>query len=252
MNSPVDSSSESHSDVLKCTGIELETHNCKTYTFRSQNAINYIPGQYGNFVVNINGKEAQRTWTISSAPDSPTDNKSLSITVKRKEGGLVSNWLFEHLNVNDTISLTGIEGNFTLEKLVKSKGRKILFIAAGSGITPFISIIRSLASAKQQWDINLLYTAKTFEDFAFLNELQEVSNRCTQKVRVLFNTTQKQDAGAFFHGRLTKEALSESMQDLMERDVAVCGPQLYMEHIHSLLETLNFPPDRFSIENFDY
>ena len=137
---------------LYVTEIIQDTHN--VYTFRLQGdplcRFVYYPGQFCTLVLNIDGKKVVRSYSISSSPTRPF---SLEITIKRVPGGLVSNWLPDNLRVGDRLEISGPKGRFCL-----TPGQipsKLLLLAAGSGITPLMSMTRWLCDLSAGVDIKL-------------------------------------------------------------------------------------------------
>jgi ferredoxin-NADP reductase len=109
----------------------------------------------------LNGEKYVRTWTISSCPRSV--NWDITITVKRKEQGIISNWLFDNMRVGNKIKLLGVSGTFTLPE----KSSKLFFIAGGVGITPLMSMIRYAVQQEEQFDIVLLHSVSNLKDRIF-------------------------------------------------------------------------------------
>jgi ring-1,2-phenylacetyl-CoA epoxidase subunit PaaE len=182
----------------------------------------YVPGQYVSIAVNINGKEERRSYSICSGPNEP-----LAIAIKRVENGVVSTWANSTVAVGDTIFVAPPQGNFTWEK---SKGFVVAF-AAGSGITPMLSIAKHLES--QIGDMRLFYGNKSESSTMFLSDLNKLKNTKTQ----LFLSQEIKDGS--INSRLDKDAISELIKsdlNLLKADAYfLCGPE---EMIKSGLETL--------------
>ena len=117
---------------LRVVNIVQETHDVKTFVFRGSSPVlfGYKPGQFITLELEIDSKRILRSYTISSSPSRP---HAISITVKRVPGGLVSNWLHDHLKIGDSLKGRGPNGKFTC---LTSPLRKILFLAGGAGLPP--------------------------------------------------------------------------------------------------------------------
>jgi len=233
----------------------LETPDTKTYQLRGGIALtnNQVPGQYATFDIEIYGKHYVRTWTISSAGSK--SDYSIAITVKKKTGGLVSNWLFDNFKLGSSIKLTGIGGDFTL-KSVLDKNQKLLMIAAGTGITPFMSMLQGLYTQQPTHDINnldivLLYSNKTIVDSIFLTKLMTLTSESNGHFKLLGVTT-REDVDWLLHGRINKNMIIEHVPDLLDRRVALCGPEEFMKNVLDQLKELSFPIAECAWENYNF
>jgi hypothetical protein len=136
------SNDNSSHTLLTCKEIIIETHDVKSFVFAySGEKFTFNAGQYISFDININGEMHHCNYTLSS---SPTDTDSVSITIKRVIDGKVSNYFHDHFNIGQTISIQKISGKFSLPETLPAK---ILFISAGSGITPMLSMLRFLVQS---------------------------------------------------------------------------------------------------------
>ena len=109
------------------------------------------------------GEKYVRTWTISSSPESV--NWDITITVKRKEKGIVSNWLFENMRMGNKVKVLGVSGSFTLASAHES--RKLLMVAGGVGLTPMMSIVRYIAKHRLDYDVVVLHSVSVGKDRLF-------------------------------------------------------------------------------------
>lgn len=241
--------------TLQCCEIRQETPDTKTYQLCGGIALtnHHVPGQYATFDIEIDGKTYVRTWTISSAGSK--SDYSIEITVKRKKGGIVSNWLFDTFALGSEIKLTGISGDFTLTRALAGQ-RKLLMIAAGAGITPFKAMLQGLFGAYPthdlaKLDIVVLYSNKTVEDTIFLTELMAVTAGSNKRVKFLGVTTQEEVDG-LLHGRIDRKMIIAQVPDLLERRVALCGPEAFMKQMLDQLAQLSFPLANCLLENYDF
>ena len=155
---------------------------------------------------------------------SPASSKILEITVKRApNGGLVSNWLNDHLKIGNTLNLNGPFGKFSC---INHTHDKILFLAAGSGIVPIMSMLRWLADTEARADIRLLLSFRTLEDIIYRDELMLIAAR-HKNINIAITLTT--DAIARYQwrgltGRINKKMINKLAPDLPERTVYLCGP----------------------------
>jgi len=224
--------------------VTLETHDTKSYFFRSEvPLITHKAGAHINIAFDANGETVKRTYTLSS---SPKDSTEFSITVKRVNEGLASNWLFENLNTGDPIQVSQPQGHFVLPY---QPAGKILMLSAGSGITPLMSMIRYLAQTGNRSDIVFLNYAQSPDDIIFHDELSTLANKQTN-VKAHFVVERDAPADSAHKGRISKKQLSEIVPDVLDREIYLCGPQPFMKATVSILDKLKFNPSQLHLENF--
>ena len=231
-----------------------ETSDVRTFVLRpSVNWTAHLPGQYVSVEVDINGVRHHRHYSLSCSPSEFEEHGTISITVKRVSGGRVSNYLHDHLTVGQLLHISQPAGDFVMD-LVASDGAasrddsvpvtdaecavgSSLFIAAGSGITPIMSMIESLAAAPELAPGNpltLIYVVRSSSDVIFAKRLTEIAARMSNFSLVIHETS--------LSGRLTKEQLAQQCADLETRQIYVCGPYAFMEFISQSAEQMGAEP----------
>jgi glycine betaine catabolism B len=239
-------SSLSHLTVLNCYNETLDT---KTFRLGRLDGkpFNYLPGQYITLSVVIAGKEYKRSYSLAS---SPSRQGSLEITVKRDlNGGVVSNWLNDHLKTSDTVKIKGPFGRFSC---VSNAPQKILFLAAGSGIVPIMSMLRWLADTEAQVDVTLLLSFKTLYEIIYGDELNLIATR-HNNIKLFITLTKEPLALAEWsglRGRADEKMIADLVPDLAERAVYLCGPSLFMADCKINLLNLNLPTEQLFSESF--
>jgi len=233
---------------LVCTKIAVEARDVKTLSFTGleRRWFHYEPGQFLTIEPVIDGKKLSRPYTISSTPTRPA---LLEITVKRVLGGLVSNWLHDHMRVGQELDARGPFGKFSCLRVPSDK---YLFLAAGSGITPLMSMLRYLHDVAAPVDVVFLQSAKTEQDLIFRKELDLLDHR-SPGFRVALTLTDPPAGGAWdgLRGRLDNEMLHRIAPDLEERRVLACGPSGFLDKLKQLLAGNGFPlATRFDEESF--
>jgi glycine betaine catabolism B len=239
---------------VRCAEIIDETHDVKTFRFVADPSLlfNYKPGQFITLDLEINGEEVLRSYSISSTPSRP---HSLEITVKRVPAtsedfpaGLVSNWLHDNLKVGSEIKLSGPTGKFTC---FQYPSQKLLFISAGSGITPMMAMSRWLCDTMANCDVVFLHSARTPADIIYQQELMMMSAR-HKKFHPLVTVTQNNSGQNWLGltGRVTASMLQLIVPDFLERVAFVCGPEAFMTCTKQLLASLHFPIDNYHEESF--
>src|SRR5919107_374936 len=130
----------------------------------------YEPGQFVTLQLQIDGRPVNRCYTISTPPTRP---HLLGITVKRQPGGLVSNWLHDTMAPGQRISAEGPFGVFTI---ARHQSAKYLFLSGGSGITPVMSMTRTLYDLGSDADVVFVHSARTAADIIFRRELETIAS----------------------------------------------------------------------------
>ncbi len=243
-----------HDNHLVCCHVRQETHDVKSFFFTSKSLslFKFLPGQFITLEVPINGEIIHRSYTISSAPSRP---HVISITVKRKPDGVVSNWLHQHLTVGTSISALGSAGDFTC---VTHPAKKYLFLSGGVGITPLMSMARSFYELAEDPDMVFLHSARTPADIIFKKELDLMAFNQAHFRPVYLCA--KIDSSADTHlqaqcpqeGVLNTEYLQHIAPDFLEREVFTCGPVPYMEAVQKILKNAGFNMAHYHEERFSF
>jgi ring-1,2-phenylacetyl-CoA epoxidase subunit PaaE len=201
----------------KAVRVEFDVPSSLETTFK------FEPGQYVNIALTINGEEQRRSYSICSHPNDP-----ISIAIKRVENGIVSNWFNDLTDFKEPILVSAPTGNFVLPQKAKS----FVAIAAGSGITPMMSILKAKA---QESDATLIYGNKTKDEAIFLEEIKKLP----LKSATHFFSREKVEG--MNEGRIDKNTftslIKENIEILKNDCFLICGPE---EMILSCKETLNF------------
>ena len=233
---------------LVCLDVLDETHDIRTFTFRAKDNryFSFEAGQYFAFEIPGDNAVEQRCYTIASSPLRP---RTISITVKRVTGGLVSNWLHDNMRPGMTLVAQGPAGAFTLPA---GGTGKYLFLSGGVGITPLMSISRALADAAIRSDIVFLHAARTPEDLVFHQELALLAGR-SPEFR-LFMLPENRGGNSGFSGvtgRISQELLALAVPDIHERVVMCCGPAPFMENARTICSALGVPAHHYLEESFN-
>ena len=230
---------------LVCTGIVQVTHDVRTFELDGSEPrrFDFRAGQHLTVAVDVDGETLERCYTLSSPPTRPG---RLSITVKRVPGGPVSGWLHDRFRVGDRLHATGPLGRFTLEE---HPARRHLFLSAGSGITPLMSMTRTLRDLGTPHDIAFVHSARTPYDIVFRSELEAMA---TEDLRVTTVCETDSDDLTWHgeRGRLTLPMLERIVPDLGDREIFVCGPAGYMDSVRSILAEAGVDPARHHEECF--
>lgn len=236
-------------ETLVCCQIRQETHDVKSFFFMSREGRTFAfePGQFITLELEIDGETINRCYTISSAPTRP---HTISITVKRVPGGKVSNWLHDNLRTGDCVRVLGPAGEFTC---VRQPAAKYLFLSAGSGITPLMSMSRAHHELGEDRDIIFVHSARTPDDIIFARELDLIA-ASQERFRTSFVCERigQRTNWAGVTGFLTLPLLTLIAPDFMDREVFTCGPAPYMDAVRGMLAQAGFDMRRYHHESFTF
>lgn len=202
----------------------------------------YQPGQHLPIAVEIEGETVARRYTLSSSPSRPG---RLAISVKRIDGGRVSNWLADHLHIGDTLCCETPDGSFHLGE---KHDQPLLLLSAGSGVTPMMSMLRYLSDHNQVEDVVFYHQCRSVEDIPCKDELDELK-RQHPGLTVLISLSQAPVDWFGLKGRLTLSHLKQ-IKDAQMRQVFVCGPDGFMQKAKNLLLKTGLPEDNYHQEAF--
>lgn len=236
-------------DTLVCCQVRDETHDVKSFFFRapSERAFVFEPGQFITLELEIDGEAINRCYTISSPPTRP---HTISITVKRVPGGKVSNWLHDNLHAGMQVRVLGPSGEFTC---ARHPARKFLFLSAGSGITPLMSMSRAHHELGEDSDIVFVHSARTPDDIIFARELDLIaSNQAHFRTAFVCERVGARTNWPGVTGFLTLPLLRLIAPDFMEREIFTCGPAPYMQAVRKLLDEGGFDRNHYHEESFSF
>lgn len=234
--------------VLRIKAIFDETPNVKTFRLmeRDQGPIpfSFLPGQYATITSEIDGQKVRRSYTISS---SPTQRDYIELTIKREQYGLESRHLHDHADTGDLLEISAPAGRFFF---TGKEADGIVLIAGGVGITPMMSVLRSLTDRSYEHDIFLLYGVNTPADLIFREECDHLARR-HPKLHVAYVVSKTE--GSEWHGPtgyMTADFIAASVPDIAKRRVHLCGPPPMMTAVKEALAQLNVPSDQVKTEEF--
>ena len=254
--------------ALSVADVQRETPNAVTVHFQvpedQKATFEYKAGQYLTLRFDLDGQEERRAYSMSS---SPLENH-LAVTVKEVEGGKVSAKINRSLKAGDQVEVMPPEGRFTI-KLDPDQRRSFYFFGAGSGITPLMSLIKTILEEEPQSTVHLLYGNRDEENIIFQEALEKLEQRYAGQLVVkhilsqpkkeaikgiggLFKKGKTSWAGAVgrIDNKAVKRFLEENPQRTKEAHYFVCGPTGMMQTIeHSLVE-LGIPKKSIKMEYF--
>lgn len=210
------------------------------YTFQA--------GQYVTLKLTLDGKEVRRAYSICS---SVLENQ-LKIAVKAVNNGFFSKFANSSLNVGDLIEVSKPEGKFTFEPKAERQ-RNYLGFAAGSGITPIFSILKSVLEAEVNSTFVLVYGNKSIEETIFHNELKDFQQKYLGRLFVHYVFSQ-QSVSTEFSGRIEKSIVNEVFNKHTDKSFEkfyLCGPETMINTVSQVLKEKNFAEKDIKFELFN-
>ena len=195
---------------LKIAEIVQETHDAKSFVLvpdeeaGTRELAPFKAGSYINVRTTLAGSVARRTYSLSSSPKEALEGK-YRITVKLKDGGFLSAWLHNEAKVGDKLTATEPGGHVTHSGIRDCK--KVVALAGGSGITPFMSMAKAIDEGTEDFEMTLLYGARTEADLVFRADFDAIAARCP-KVKVVYVLSEEQKEG-FEAGFITAELIKK-------------------------------------------
>ena len=234
---------------LKVKEIVKETNDTVSVSFQVpedlKEAYAFTPGQYLTLKLTINNEEQRRSYSICSS-----SAEDITVAVKRVENGLVSSYLNEVLKENDEMEVMTPEGNFTLET-DQAKKRKFVGFAAGSGITPIMSMIKELSMDETESVFTLFYSNKMESDVIFKHQLDQLAG---DNLKINYIYTRQKLNNPLLEGRIDKSKATE----LIKADLSclnadafyLCGPEEMIFNVKSALEEFGVLNTKIKFELF--
>jgi ferredoxin-NADP reductase len=233
--------------MLEVVGISDDAPQVKTFTFRSeaQTWFRYRPGQFVTLELPVGDEPVHRTYTLSSSPSRPF---SIAVTVKAQPGSIGTRWMFDHLAVGARLRAYGPSGDFTLHA---HPAAKYLFISAGSGVTPMMSMLRWLNDCAPGTDVAFVNCARRPEEIIFRRELELLGSRMPG-LSLAFMIEERSSRESWFGhmGRIDAVRLPLLAPDFREREVFCCGPEPFMRAVRGMLEAGGFDMAHYHQESF--
>ena len=209
------------------------------------------PGQFLTLITDIDGKSVRRSYSLSS---SPYVDEDLVVTIKRVAGGLMSNYLIDHLKAGDILQVMEPMGHFTTEFNVDNK-RHIIMFSGGSGITPMMSIAKSTLSQEPNSIVSLIYANRDIDSIIFKEKLQELETVDEGRFHVIHILDHAPLEWQGHSGLLNHEMLTKLFERIPDwgsdkSTYLMCGPEGMMNNVETLLDQQDIPKDRIFKESF--
>lgn len=238
---------------LSIARVERETRDAIAITFAVPAALapqfRFAQGQHLTLRADIGGEDVRRSYSICSA----VQDGALRIAVKKSPGGVFSTWANEALKAGDTIDVMPPLGHFNVP-LDASAARHYLGVAAGSGITPLLSIVKTTLAAEPLSRFTLVYGNRASGTVMFKEELAALKDVHMGRFNLVHVLSREAQDIELMHGRIDRakaDALLAHWVPLADIDTAfVCGPEGMMEAVIAALRARGFPDAKIKVERF--
>jgi len=217
--------------------INKETENSVSISFdvpkELKETFSFKAGQYITIAHEIEGKSVRRAYSICASEKSET----LKVGVKKVEGGTFSVYANDTLNVGDRLRVMAPKGKFTLPSEINKKGNYVFF-AAGSGITPILSLVKTLLENTEA-KVILAYGNRSMQETMFHSELLELQKKYNERIYIEFIYSRKQEGDARF-GRIEKSTVNYLLKNRFESQIIdayyLCGPEEMIDEVSATLK----------------
>jgi ring-1,2-phenylacetyl-CoA epoxidase subunit PaaE len=238
---------------LRVRDVRAETREAIAVTFEVPASLadrfDFTPGQHLTLRKAIDGQEIRRSYSICAA----SQDKALRIAIKRMPDGLFSNWANDHLTIGDYLEVTPPAGKFGVP-LSQRNHKSYVAFAAGSGITPIFSVLKSALLAEPNSNFTLFYGNRATGTVMFRDELADLKDRFLGRLNLVHILTRERQESELLNGRIT----GEKAQELLDRwvgdrriDVAfLCGPDTFIREVADVLKLRGVEESRIRREFF--
>jgi len=239
-------------EKLYVTNIKKLTEDCVAISLEIPTALkqafSYIQGQYITVKKTIENQEVRRSYSICS---SPLEN-SFTIAVKKIEGGIFSTYANTHLKVGDCLEVMAPKGKF-FTLLNSNNKKRYVAIAAGSGITPIISIIKTTLLTEPNSHFILVFGNKNSRSIIFREELENLKNKFTNRLSIIHILSRENTDSPIHFGRINEDKCSllfGKLVPLHADEYFICGPQEMIFSVKSFLEQNQVDANKIHYELF--
>lgn len=226
---------------LKIEAVTERGEDTKSFTLvpnkeKGTTALAYFgAGKYLTVFETIEGMPITRAYSISSSPKDSLEGKYV-LTIKLVEGGLMSKYIFDTWKVGTEVEVSAPSGNFEYQELRDAK--KVICLAGGSGITPFVSMANAIKDGDEDFEMTLLYGSRNYDNILFKDELDAIAKECDKikVVHVLSDEAEEKEGSE--KGFITAELIKKYAPENEEYSVFICGPQQMYDFLDGELKKL--------------
>lgn len=209
----------------------------------------FVPGQYLTLRTTMDGEEVRRSYSICSGPD----DGELRIAVKKVDGGAFSSWAADELKAGDELDVMTPTGRFGVVP-ASDQARTYVGFAAGSGITPVLSIVKGVLAREPDSRFFLFYGNRSTSGMLFREALEELKDRFMQRLSVFHVISGEEQDIPILHGRIDGAKVRVLLRSLIPASdvdhVFICGPAAMSEDIETTCRDIGIAAERIHVERF--
>lgn len=236
---------------LKVKQVVKETSDAVTIYFEDpEKKVKYKSGQFLTFIISLEGEERRRAYSLCTSPfvdDAP------GVTIKRVQGGKISNYLGQSVKAGDELEVMEPLGNFTTD-FDSNNERHMIFFGGGSGITPLMSLIKSTLLLEPKSKVSLIYANRDSNSIIFKNELEKLKSKFSDRFTIIHALEKTPFFWRGISGYLTPKNIEDSLKklpSLPKFEFFVCGPEPLMKVVVDTLLSLKVPKEWIHKESFE-
>jgi ring-1,2-phenylacetyl-CoA epoxidase subunit PaaE len=242
-----------HFHALRVAEVRRETDDTVSIAFEVPDSLResfaYQAGQYLTLRTTLNGEALRRSYSLCSAPH----EGEWRVAVKQVADGRFSTWVNQSLQDGDTLEVMPPQGRFVLRPAAGG-GRHIVLFAAGSGITPVISILKTVLEQEPTSRVTLFYGNRQLRSVIFLEALENLKNRYLDRLSLHFIFSRESQSSPLFEGRIDagrcQELVDRFAPPAGEAEYFVCGPEEMIRDVMEALKTKGVAEERIHFELF--
>ncbi len=216
-----------------------------------RDAFTFEPGQFLTLRADIDGQQQRRSYSICSSRARYAQDGELDVAIKPVEGGVFSNWAATQLRAGDQVAVMPPDGRFTPRQ---SGAKHRVGFAAGSGITPLLSIIASTLAAEPESRFTLVYSNQRVGTIMFHEALQDLKDKYPARLTLIHLLSRQPHEVALFNGRLDAGKVSELLTTVLPPhtidEAFICGPEGMIDATQDALQSAGIEPGRIHAERF--
>jgi len=238
---------------LRVRRIEPDTAEAVIVTFEVpselRDVFGFTQGQYLTLRREVDGQDQRRSYSICAG----VDDGELRVGVRKVNGGVFSNWINEHLKHGDTIHVMAPQGRFFVP-IDRAAQRSYVGIAGGSGITPILSIMKTVLGREPKSRFTLIYGNRALRSTMFKEEIEDLKNKYLTRVVLHHVFSDEHTDAPINHGLMNRDKIGEFLRTLVSaRQIShafVCGPYQMNDEAEAALLAAGVAEDRIHIERF--
>jgi ring-1,2-phenylacetyl-CoA epoxidase subunit PaaE len=216
-----------------------------------RSSFNFKAGQFLTLRATIEGNDVRRSYSISSSQNSYTQNGTLEVGIRPVQGGVFSNWAATKLKVGDVLRVMPADGRFIVQR---PRAIHRVGFAAGSGITPILSILASTLEEQTESKFTLVYGNRRMDSVMFNEALQDLKDRYPNRLTLIHVLSRQAQEVPLLEGRIDEAKVKEIVNCLLPAasmdEVFICGPEAMIEATEKALLEVGVPARNIRTERF--